>query len=83
MSNYTVLHCHTELSNGTTNIDSVTKYEDYIKRASELGMKAIAITEHGNILSFLKKKAILHTQKEHSLSSTYKFLISTFHAEFS
>ena len=35
MSNYTVLHCHTELSNGTTNIDSVTKYEDYIKRASE------------------------------------------------
>ena len=56
MSNYTVLHCHTELSNGTTNIDSVTKYEDYIKRASELGMKAIAITEHGNILSFLKKK---------------------------
>ena len=56
MSNYTVLHCHTELSNGTTNIDSVTKYEDYIKRASELGMKSIAITEHGNILSFLKKK---------------------------
>ena len=56
MSNYTVLHCHTELSNGTTNIDSVTKYEDYIKRASELGMKSIAITEHGNILSWLKKK---------------------------
>ena len=56
MSNYTVLHCHTELSNGTTNIDSVTKYEDYIKRASELGMKSIAITEHGNILSWKKKK---------------------------
>ena len=56
MNNYTVLHCHTELSSATTNIDSVTKYEDYIKYASELGMKAIAITEHGNILSWLKKK---------------------------
>ena len=56
MNNYTVLHCHTDLSSATTNIDSVTKYEDYIKYASELGMKAIAITEHGNILSWLKKK---------------------------
>ena len=56
VNNYTVLHCHTELSSATTNIDSVTKYEDYIKYAKELGMKAIAITEHGNILSWLKKK---------------------------
>lgn len=56
MDNYTVLHCHTDLSSATTNIDSVTKYEDYIKYASELGMKAIAITEHGNILSWVKKK---------------------------
>ena len=55
-NNYTVLHCHSDLSSATTNIDSVTKYEDYIKYASELGMKAIAITEHGNILSWLKKK---------------------------
>lgn len=56
MNNYTVLHCHTDLSSATTNIDSVTKYEDYIKYASELEMKAIAITEHGNILSWVKKK---------------------------
>lgn len=56
MDNYTVLHCHTDLSSATTNIDSVTKYEDYIKYASELRMKAIAITEHGNILSWVKKK---------------------------
>lgn len=56
MNNYTVLHCHTDLSSATTNIDSVTKYEDYIKYASELGMKAISITEHGNILSWVKKK---------------------------
>lgn len=56
MDNYTVLHCHTELSSATTNIDSITKYEDYVKKASELGMKAIAFTEHGNILNWVKKK---------------------------
>ena len=56
MGNYTVLHCHTELSSATTNIDSVTKYQDYIDYATQLEMKAIAITEHGNILSWLKKK---------------------------
>ena len=56
MNNYTVLHCHTMLSSATTNIDSVTSYEDYIEYASKIGMKALAITEHGNILSWLKKK---------------------------
>ena len=57
MSNYTVLHLHTELSSCTTNIDSVTNYSDYIKRAKELGMKAIAITEHGNCFEWFKKKS--------------------------
>lgn len=56
MENYTILHLHTDLSTATTNIDSVTKSEDYIKKASELGMKAIAFTEHGNILNWAKKK---------------------------
>lgn len=54
--NYTILHLHTDLSNGVTNIDSVTKFEDYIKRAKELNMKNIAFTEHGNIFSWVKKK---------------------------
>ncbi len=44
------------LSNGTTNIDSVTGHSDYIKRAEELGMKALCFTEHGNIFSWLHKK---------------------------
>lgn len=56
MENYTVLHLHTELSSCTTNIDSITNYNDYIKRAKELGMKAIAITEHGNCFEWYKKK---------------------------
>lgn len=56
--NYTVLHLHTDFSNATTNIDSVTKPIDYIERAKELGMKALAFTEHGNVLSWLKKKEL-------------------------
>lgn len=58
MENYTILHLHTDLSTATTNIDSVTKSEDYIKKASELDMKAIAFTEHGNILNWAKKKEV-------------------------
>ena len=55
-NNYTVLHCHSMLSNGVTNIDSVTKYSDYIKKASELGMKALAISEHGSVFEWYHKK---------------------------
>lgn len=55
-NNYVKVHIHTEFSNGTTNIDSVTKYKDYISRAKELGMKAIAFTEHGNIFGWYNKK---------------------------
>ncbi|WP_297419197.1 DNA polymerase III subunit alpha [Clostridium sp.] len=55
-NNYTIIHLHTMLSNGTTNIDSITKFEDYIDKAKELGMKAIAFTEHGNLFSWKKKK---------------------------
>lgn len=44
------------LSNGTTNIDSVTNFRDYIVEAKELGMKAICFTEHGNIFEWIHKK---------------------------
>ena len=46
MSNYTILHCHTMLSNGVTNIDSVTTYQQYVDRVKELGMTAMAFSEH-------------------------------------
>ena len=59
--NYTILHLHSMLSNGITNIDSVTRYDQYIDRASELGMKAIAFSEHGSIFQWVKKK--LHTEE--------------------
>ena len=56
MDNYVVTHLHSMLSNATTNIDSVTSFEAYVDKAKELGMKAIAFTEHGNILSWKNKK---------------------------
>lgn len=59
--NYTILHLHSMLSNGVTNIDSVTRYDQYIDRAAELGMKAIAFSEHGSIFQWVKKK--LHTEE--------------------
>ena len=56
MKNYTITHLHTMYSNGTTNIDSVTGYIEYIEKAKECGMKSIAFTEHGNIFNWYKKK---------------------------
>lgn len=54
--NYTPYHIHTMYSNCTTNIDSINSYEDYIDKAVEYGMNAIAFSEHGNIYSWLHKK---------------------------
>lgn len=44
------------LSNGTTNIDSITSFGEYVKAAKESDMKAICFTEHGNIFEFIHKK---------------------------
>lgn len=54
--NYTVFHLHSKLSNGITNIDSVTDYKDYIARAKECGMRALGFAEHGCILEWVHKK---------------------------
>lgn len=61
MSNYTILHLHSMLSNGVTNIDSVTPYNQYIDKAHELGMTAMAFSEHGSVLGWVKKK--LHMEE--------------------
>lgn len=55
-SNYTVFHLHSHFSNGTTNIDSITDYKEYIDRAKELGMTAMGFSEHGSVFSWLHKK---------------------------
>ena len=54
--NYVVMHCHTMLSNGITNVDSVTKYTEYVDYAASLGMKAMAFSEHGCIFEWVHKK---------------------------
>lgn len=53
---YFVYHLHSDYSSCTTNIDSVTKVDMYIKRAKELGMTALAFSEHGNIFNWYEKK---------------------------
>ena len=55
MDNYVITHLHSMLSNGTTNIDSITDFSEYIKKAKENNMKAIAFTEHGNVYNWYKK----------------------------
>lgn len=50
--NYTIYHCHTENSL----LDSVTNFESYYKFAKDNNMKSIAISEHGNAISWIKKK---------------------------
>lgn len=50
------MHIHSMLSNGTTNIDSITNFRAYVMKAKECGMKAICFTEHGNIFEWVHKK---------------------------
>ena len=50
--NYVVYHLHTQLSV----LDSCAKYTDYIEKAKECGMKALAFSEHGNIFEYYHKK---------------------------
>ena len=59
--NYVVYHLHSMLSNGVTNIDSVTKYTEYIDYAKSLNMKALAFSEHGCIFEWVHKKEAIET----------------------
>lgn len=56
LNNYTPYHIHTDLSNGTTIMDSVTKFGAYIERAKECGMKAFGFSEHGSVFEWWHKK---------------------------
>lgn len=56
MGNYVIYHLHSMYSNGVTNIDSITGYQQYVDFAKENGMKAMAFSEHGSVFSWLKKK---------------------------
>lgn len=61
MSNFVQYHLHSSLSNLTagTGADSVTNFEDYIYKARDLGMNAFAFSEHGSVMSHIKKKHLI------------------------
>jgi DNA polymerase-3 subunit alpha len=48
--NFVHLHLHTEYSL----LDGVGKIDEYLERAKELGMKAISITDHGNMFGAIE-----------------------------
>lgn len=56
MSNYVWFHMHSDISNGITNIDSITKFKSYVDLAQKYGMKAMAFSEHGSAMEWYHKK---------------------------
>jgi DNA polymerase III subunit alpha len=66
LDNYTIYHSHSHISNLTagTGADSITKFEDYLTRAKELDMNAFAISEHGSVMNWIKKKKAI---QEHGM----------------
>ena len=59
MSNYFCYHIHSDLSNAVTNIDSVTKYQQYVERAKECGMTTFGFSEHGSVMEWWHKKTAI------------------------
>ena len=57
--NYCIYHLHSDLSNAVTNIDSVTPFQEYVNRAKECGMKAMAFSEHGSVMEWYHKKCAI------------------------
>ena len=77
MSNYFCYHLHSDLSNAVTNIDSVTKYYQYIERAKECGMKALAFSEHGSVMEWWHKKSAIEAAGMKYAHSTEAYLTTT------
>lgn len=72
--NYVVWHCHSDLSNGITNIDSVTKYKEYVEYAKSLGMTALAFAEHGNVFEWIHKKEAIEAAGMKYIHATEAYL---------
>ena len=53
---YVPFHVHSMLSNGVTNIDSITNFREYVKAAKDCGMPAFGISEHGSCFEWVHKK---------------------------
>lgn len=70
------LHCHTELSNIRGFKDSTVKPKELIKYANDLGNKAVAITDHGNISAFIKGiNALNNLKKDNLIDKDFKLIL--------
>lgn len=74
---YTIYHLHSDLSNGVTNVDSVTKYGEYIAKARELGMKAMAFSEHGSVFEWWHKKTAIEAAGLKYIHAVEAYLTAT------
>lgn len=77
MNQYTVYHLHSDLSNGVTNIDSVTKFREYIEMAKKYGMKSLAFSEHGSTFEWWHKKQATEEAGMKFIYATECYLTST------
>lgn len=72
-----VYHLHSDLSNGVTNIDSVTKYKEYVDKAKECGMMAMAFSEHGSIFEWWHKKCAIEAAGMKYIHAVEAYLTET------
>lgn len=77
MDNYVVYHAHTDYSNPTTLLDSTTKIEDYVQAAKDAGMKALGISEHGNIFEWTRKKKLIEDAGMKYIHATEAYVTET------
>lgn len=77
IDNYVIYHLHSDLSNGVTNIDSVTKFQQYIDRAQECGMKAMGFSEHGSLFEWYHKKQAIEKAGMKYLHGVEAYLTET------
>ena len=77
MSNYTIYHLHSDLSNAVTNIDSVTKFQEYVDAAKNCGMKALGFSEHGSVMEWWHKKQAIEAAGMKYLHGVECYLTST------
>ena len=52
MSDFVHLHVHSHFSL----LDSTVKLNDLLKRCKELGMDAVAVTDHGNLFHCIERQ---------------------------
>jgi len=85
-NNYVMYHCHSTMSNGTM-MDSSTNFQKYIDLAVENNMKAIALSEHGNVFNWIQKKMAcdkakikyIHGEEFYSTTTIDEKIRETFH----